>query len=269
MAEIYEFPVDLRKVFDEYGDEIPKSRHVMRTDNRKSLAIVSDRYNLIPHKPIAEVVELFAKSLGGKVSRTVKLESEGGKLVLEHTFKDIDIKLPGHKIPGAKTQRDTATLTAFTINSYNRETSFSFRLGSIIARCSNGMLVMDDYFHIRHKHLKGIEDIQFPKPELAIAAFQSQSEQWEKWAEIPLTQDQVQTMLSDSRKVGLIPLRSAKDFAAHFNEAETAWDAYNAFTRALTHGSPRMGASGRLGRLDQLNRFFIHQLNQPVKQKAA
>ncbi len=97
--EEYDFPVELRTLHLADGTEVPMARAVYRPDEKKALSVVSNKYQLIRYRDQMDQVLPFLKKFG-KVETSYALERDGARMLATHTFRDISIKVPGHKRPG-------------------------------------------------------------------------------------------------------------------------------------------------------------------------
>lgn len=253
----YRFPVALEPAYDRHGHEVPRTKLVVRQDTSDVLATVSDRYKLITHDEIMKPVHDFARILG-KSSAQFSLEKNGAKLVATHTFRDIAITLPGHKMPGQKAVGDVVALRTYATNSYNTTTPFEFQLGAMVLKCLNGATALNDLFRLRFKHVGDLRGgIHFPKPEIVLEAFKKQGDIWSVWADQEVKQPQKTILVEEGVKLQLMSKRSYTENQDYFDRADTVWDIYNAFTYVITH-SNKILESGKISRFDRLNGLFNH-----------
>jgi hypothetical protein len=79
-----DFPVVVRPVFHDVANEhrpIPTRRAIVREDTGEAIAIVSDRYTLVPHSRILEIVEQAIAPLDvGPVPRGVYVDHGGARM---------------------------------------------------------------------------------------------------------------------------------------------------------------------------------------------
>lgn len=79
-----DFPVTLQPVFHDGADGrklIPHRRAIVREDNGRAIAVVSDRYTLVPHTRILDIVEQAVVPLGiGPVPRGIYVDHEGARM---------------------------------------------------------------------------------------------------------------------------------------------------------------------------------------------
>lgn len=254
----YNFPVALEDAFDCRGNPVPKTKLVVRQDTHDTLSVVSDRYRLITHEEAMAPVAAFAKKLG-KAEVAYSLEKNGARLVVTHTYRDVALKLPGHRMPGADRKvGDVVALRTYATNSYNTTTPFEFQVGALVLKCLNGATVMDALFSLRFRHIGEAQEITFPKPELVFDAFKKQGEIWAEWSDVPVRKTWIKSMVEQGFALQLMTKKSYQENVAYFDGADTVWDLYNAFTYVITH-SKRARESGKLTRFDRLNALFSNE----------
>jgi hypothetical protein len=85
-----DFPVTLRPIYQAHNEtfpEIPKRRAVVREDTGQVLAVVSDRYALVPHQRILELVEEAISPLDvGAVPRGIYVDRQGARMRAVYKF---------------------------------------------------------------------------------------------------------------------------------------------------------------------------------------
>ena len=262
----FRFPVALENAFDQRGNIVPRTKLVVRKDTDEVLSNVSDRYRLITHEEVMKPVEAFTATIG-KGDAEYYVEKNGAKLVATHTYKNVALSLPGHKMHGqsAASVGDTVALRTYSINSYNSTAPFEFQIGALVLRCLNGATAFDSLFSLRYRHI-GVNKsnlLEFPDPKVVISAFERQGDQWKTWADLGVNSNQVKTLVEDGRRLQLLSMRSYNENKDYFERADTVWDLYNAFTYVITH-STRTQESGRLTRFDRLNGLFNHTFNSDL-----
>ncbi len=79
---LLDIPAEKRPIFNQHGEEIPGFVGVTRTDTDKTLAIVSDRYELVGHKAALDPIIGKMHEEGWKVSKTT-VERFGARAYVE------------------------------------------------------------------------------------------------------------------------------------------------------------------------------------------
>ena len=253
----YDFPVALRPVYDERHNEIPKFKSVTRTDNHRSLSIVSDRYKLIPHRQMVDAFEPFSRELGAHTTQFYQ-ERDGARLVMEQTFRGVNFSIPGHNIPGqGRSTGDVVALKTYGINSYNTTTPLTLRVGCLVLRCLNGATAFESIFGLNIRHVgSGDPEINLPSPQAVIDVFNQTATVWQEWAGMSLLQRDRDYLFEEAINYGITNKRMYEKEKARFDLAETVWDAYNALTYVITHSTRRIQETSRLNRFDRLNLLF-------------
>src|SRR5437762_76792 len=85
-----DFPVVLRPVFegaDGILHEIPHRRAVVREDTGDTVAVVSDRYTLVPHQQILDTIDAAIAPLDvGPVPRGIYVTQQGARMRAIYKF---------------------------------------------------------------------------------------------------------------------------------------------------------------------------------------
>src|SRR5882672_8513706 len=85
-----DFPVVLRPVFegaDGVLHEIPHRRAVVRQDTGETVAVVSDRYTLVPHQTILDTIDAALAPLDvGPVPRGIYVSNQGARMRAVYKF---------------------------------------------------------------------------------------------------------------------------------------------------------------------------------------
>ena len=256
--EAYAFPVELQKVYDQYGTPIPRTRCVTRTDTKAPLSIVSDRYHLFSHQEAVGATEGFLKTFGDYKVKNV-LERDGQRFVRECTFQTQALKVKTPKID------EVVHFRLSIVNSYDSKSSLRINIGAMVLRCLNGMTVPGGELSLSFRHTDSIRDFELPNPETVLKLFGRAGETWNEWADAKLNGAQRDSILDQSIKLQVIGERLLDK---HRTELEpdvsndvTFWDYFNNYTRILTHEMPKVQLTKKMGRLDRLNAIFDRVLH--------
>lgn len=94
-----DFPISLKPVFLQRGDafhEIPKRVAVVREDTGRPIAVVSNRYTLVPHQRILETVEAAIQPLDvGPVPRGIYVDRGGAQMRAVYKFPGLTKPVQG------------------------------------------------------------------------------------------------------------------------------------------------------------------------------
>ena len=94
---LLDIPVEKRPIFNQFGKEIPGFIGVTRTDTDKTLAIVSDRYELVGHKAALDPILNKMHDEGWKVSKTT-VERYGAKAYVELIDETLGFEVKTKKV---------------------------------------------------------------------------------------------------------------------------------------------------------------------------
>jgi len=244
----YDFPVRLEKIYTAGGVEAPRVRAVVRADTAAPISVVSDQYKLITHADALHVTQGFMSRFGD-VKPVYNLEKDGARLLATYTFKNQLITVP--KV------NDTVALRITVINSYDRATSLTYKIGAMVLRCLNGMTAPRGEFDLRFRHTTGLEDIVLPEPDLVFDAFNAAGRSWQRMSEDEISPRKRSFIIEQAMSLQVVSKKSMVVNQAEYDSSTTMWALYNAFTYSITHQF-RGQESGRLQRLDRLNSVFTH-----------
>ena len=149
--EAYAFPVELQNVFTKTGKVVPRRKAVVRTDDDKVIGSVSDRYKIFKHEDVMNQADSYISNMG-KPEKKCYLTQDGASLTAEYTFRDTSLKIGDNAGMG-----DVVGLRVYVQNSYNGKGALRFRIGAMVVKCLNGMVLPEDKFSLTYRHTKEIE----------------------------------------------------------------------------------------------------------------
>lgn len=125
-----EFAVTLRPVFwGDEGKQIPNRRAVVREDTGEAIAVVSDRYALVPHKNVLDVIEQAIEPLDvGVVPRGVYVDRRGAHMRALYKFPALARPITG---------QDDICPCVQVRNSYDSTARISLHIGAFRFVCTN------------------------------------------------------------------------------------------------------------------------------------
>jgi len=244
---MYDFPVTLRPVTVD-GMEVKRKKAIVRTDTKEPLAIVSDVYKIINHSEVIDKAQKYATLLGAHTS-DIFLTKSGSKVVAQFTYKDKTL---------ATRTGDMVGLRVYVENSYGDMESAKLRIGGLVLKCLNGMVMPKDMFLLNVTH-KGDTAIQFPEPEDVLITFENSVHRINKLTNVALPKSEYLIFGGKGIEAQLVP---EKILGKIRNKEGTAWDLYNDFTYYVTHDSTRSTAIGKLNRLGRISNWFEEQFNE-------
>ncbi len=140
-----DFPVELRPagfMTPAGWKEIENKRAVVRTDTETAFSMVSDQYQLIPHRRVLEPMLGACGELelvpvvreGGRRSGPLRIEGDGRRVHVELRYPRGGIEVPGHK--------DMIEPRVVLGNSYDKSSAVYGAFGFYQVKCTNAGAVM-------------------------------------------------------------------------------------------------------------------------------
>jgi hypothetical protein len=246
-----DFPVGLEPVFRQKAQSFERVLNrvaVVRKDTSETLAVVSDRYTLLPHQRILDLVqEAIAPLDAGPVPQGIYVDRGGVRMRAVFKFPALARPVTGDDeiCPCLKIQ-----------NTYDGTTRISVHIGAFRFVCTN-LAVGGGGFMSVHA---GDIPIEEAATQLAsyLAGFENIVSLYRSWAERPLDQERMADLLDQ------LPKRPAEDIRQEVAQSPTptVYAAYNAATRHATH---RMRSfRGAFELLERINRGFQEHFPAPA-----
>lgn len=244
----YNFPVKLVDVFTAEGQQVPRAKAVLRTDENRPIAAVSDRYRLITHEEIIDHSQNFMKKIG-EYDVIHTLDKDGARVMSEYTFNDRTIDIG---------RGDVMALRAYVENSYNGTKAARIRLGAWRLICRNGMIIGKTAIDLVFRHA-GQNQIDwsstFPHHELILDHFTQEGQKWKRYSSAQIKADTAGKIIAEATEQGIIPQKSAERFIEDLEPEVTFWDVYNLFTAEITHNVRAKSYINRINRLERVSRW--------------
>ena len=246
----WDFPVEKKPMFflnDQGGyNEIRGKKAIVRTDSDDQISVVSNGYKVVPHTDVLAHLDPFVQQFGDH-SRQVAVSDNGGRMMATFTFRNVvkDVKVG-----------DTVGFGLKAISGYDGKTAIKLAAWSLRLICLNGMASQKGFVsaHYRHNE-KQVSDIRFPTPDFFLETFQSDVNYWSALAELGITnEDRERLEYNISLTPGLLSPNQFGAVKSRLDEAETAWDSYNALTWFLTHKTQanEFTTHSRLGKVNDV-----------------
>jgi hypothetical protein len=184
---------------------------------------------------VVDAAEAFITQLGTP-TRNFALAKNGAVLVGEYTYADKTLAVKTGEVVGMR---------VYIHNAYNGSSCLKFRVGALVLKCLNGMLVSKDIFNVSYRH-QGEQEIKFPDPAMVYASFVTATKQWGEYSSDLLTLNSYSEYLYKASQAKLIPEKVAKALPA----GESVWDLYNQITYHITHETKatKIGVINKLSR---------------------
>lgn len=232
----YDFPVELRPAHVYLNDivdgapvltKLPRVKAVVRTDKEEVIGQVSDRYKIFTHKQVMDQALKYADKLIGRPKLNVGL-SQGGAFMCSK-FDSVDKSF-------AVRNGDPVGFRVNIMNSYNGKCGLVMQVGGLVMKCMNGMVGMsdEDSYNLNWRHTREFELIDFPEPDLLIAAWDENCKAWANMAKMDMTEDDYDGLLRKAHEKSLISGKNMLVPDPHHRE-KTAWDLYNQLTYHAEH----------------------------------
>jgi hypothetical protein len=246
--------VELRRIFDENGVEIDGYRSVWNDTKRKTLAVHSDGYKLIPNEVFTSAIEDALAASGLDLTGMhvgIDTAYDGRRLFQQYL-------LPAHtvRIDGRQGGIDVA-LRIVAFNSYDGSTGLRVRAGGYTFVCANTSVSGQDAAMFSMRHTSGADVNEAAKRLVdAAEAFVRESEGWKVWPEIPVT---------DQQALGIFKAMGASEsIVEHLSKrwmetrdldpiqgGANAWALYSTLTAWATHEESRSKSNAAAARYDR------------------
>ncbi len=242
-----------------------KNGRLVPIENRRAIvgergqvyAIVSDRYRLVLHEDIYDLVRRVLDNLGiDPIHERVLISKDGALMNLVVCTQDVEV-----------TKNDIVALGFTVLNSYDATSALRFNAGGIRYICSNGIVlpIKNLSTNIRKLiHVKGVIKPSFDEvketietitsvlddiADLLTLATKSTVSKAElvhfietTFSNVPSLKDRIYTFLKYRLKIDLSKelkkYKESEDVTKLFTESDeryNLWDVYNVFTDVLTH----------------------------------
>jgi len=247
-----DFPVTLKKVFTEDGNEVARARAVVRTDTNQAISMVSDRYKIITHRTMLDAAEPFIRELGKPEVKIVP-ERKGARMLATFVFKNHTVEIG---------DKNRAALRITMRSGYHAGASASIEVACLVLECLNMCIASEKtIFALSVRHAGDVTAFEFPKPEIVLTAFTSQEGIMNQYNDKKLTIEQGKEFLVRDDVTNALPERSRKSIAGTWEaeygpKQDTVWDLLQHTTYNITHNTPQLSLTGRLQRLAKTARIF-------------
>jgi hypothetical protein len=224
-----DFPVVLRPIYQctiETYAEIPKRQAVVRQDTGQVLALVSDRYALVPHQRILELVEDAITPLDvGPVPRGIYVDRQGARMRALFKFPSLAQPVLGD---------DTLCPCLKIQNTYDGTSRIAVHIGAFRFTCTNlavgGGGVFAGGFMAVHAGEVRITEVTKQLTSY-LEGFEQIVELYRRWAVTEAAPDTLEQVL------GALPKRVETALRLELPPTRRVmiWEAYNRATQFATH----------------------------------
>lgn len=246
-----DFPVSLEPIYKQQEDsfvEVPRKLAVVRQDTGATLSVVSNRYTLVPHQGLLDLVDSAIQSLNvGPVPRGIYVDRNGARMRALFKFPALARPvLSGDEIcPCLKIQ-----------NTYDGTSRIAVHIGAFRFVCTNlavgGGGVFAGGFMSVHAGEIPMEEIA-EQLTVYLSGFGSIAELYRVWAEVPAEEEALR------RAMSALPESAATAIRVQMliDRAKTVYEAYNVATHYATHEMRSYRTAFDL--LAKINRGFQQQ----------
>ena len=231
----YDFPVVREKAFTQDGTYIDKEV-IRRESDGHILSVVSETYKLLTHKAAVEQTEKVLAEVGEWKRGKTSLTQDGARMRMEYTFPKMNVNLGKTIDVHGKELDDIVNPTLVLQNSYDESLEFGFVLGAFRLVCTNGLRVGFDIMNISRRHTSGL-DVDYILGQARTASDMFFNRVIPRYKELTTEKiTNVKEFMENLKEEKKIPGRLVDKVSEGIIKNEiTRWDAYNAFTRYLTH----------------------------------
>ena len=202
----------------------------------KVFSIVSKDYKLIRHEKavqhIEDAINEYSELNNYKV--TTEFYNEGARMRRDYCFHEVSVDIGVGDAVNPELQ---------LLNSYDTTWPFIVILGAFRLVCANGLVVGEKYLNLRKRHVYDFDKMDVKEQvSTALKRFNFQAKQWQKWAELRLTEKTyakvMKTMKFGKKAMEQIVGRTtqeAQGFADNGFPVMSLWIFYNILTWYITH----------------------------------
>ena len=105
-----------------------------------------------------------------------------------------------HEIEARIAVNDTVNPEDHLLNSYDISWPYTLILGAFRLICSNGLVIRKKFLHIRKRHVYEIDELDLEDQiTTALKRFHRQTNQWKRWAVMPLKADEYQRIMKSMK----------------------------------------------------------------------
>lgn len=241
----YEFPVSEETVYiHPKGDyvQVPAKKAIVREDNGHVLAIVSDKYKVLPH---AQVVEGFREALKGKtLEENIQVTKGGARLYMEMTLPEVTVEVKSG---------DPLALKLIAVNSYDGSHVLQVMFGAFRLVCSNGAIFGEKFINLEQKHVGTIGvNVESIAMQVAILTdkFRGTLPVMQRMAKAVLDEDTkvLRGELFDTEATKLPEYLLDAAYDSYVKEGDgTVYGYWNSLTYAITHKMRRESPAAQIG----------------------
>lgn len=226
ISKTYNFPVELAPIKTN-GVLIPNKVAVYRSDVKRPIGIVSNKYELLKHSTVINSFRTCLKSI--ETDEKIQLLKNGAHLFATYTMKKIKVEVR---------KNDIVSLQFVVKNSYDGSNSLQISLGAFRLVCSNGMVIGKQFFSYTQRHIGSKNqsiDTNILQENISqlTEQFKNTLPVFQKMNRQKTTSPVDKLFNKDILKIPTYLLTEAQKQYA--DTEHTVWDYYNSLTAAISH----------------------------------
>lgn len=200
-----------------------KYQAIVNIDNNELLAIASDKYKLVHHSTLIDILEEVFSNKAELSSYHVIDKAYNKRLIRLYVFEGLSYSIA---------EDDDISLGIRLTNSYDLSLSINISVMGYRWICKNGLFMGNAVYRLYAKHTVGFEPKEiYNRIPVAVEAFNKMSNRWTEWrhTEVPEPNKFLEECLT-SKKYTTMALKALQN-----NKQATLWDLYLAITNVTTH----------------------------------
>lgn len=240
------FPeVELRNVMQGKRKLFPINGYyaVVNTEDESTYAIVSDRYKLVPHQEVIDVMDRLCDTVpglkGAKVNKEIKLANNSGRMKVKYSFPDLAYEI----IKG-----DAINMTLEAFASFDTTLAQRLYLGFWRLICSNGAKIGKTIAEYKRKHTNGLSLdsaahmietglLNFPEAVIGLQNLTTRDaflQEINLFEAMPLQKEEKALVENEIKRIGVVKHWDNEDIKNR-NVQINSWELYNIYTAVATH----------------------------------
>ena len=183
----WDFPIETQPIFDNFGNEIPNSKCIMRTDTNTVLGVHGSRYRAVTHDDVVNSVMDAVSSANITKDYDLKIVTadDGRKMRGEILFNNVTVE----PIVG-----DIVKFRVSFFNSYDASWSFSQAADGLRLWCLNGCTHSIGTARSKFKHTQSINVTGSAAKILnGLDTFMNSRDTWESWMGVHVNDQMAET----------------------------------------------------------------------------
>lgn len=236
----YDFPIKIAQI--KADDVLIPSRYaVIRTDTNEPLGIISNKYQLVPHKLVIDSFRQALIRTKMDFEENILLSPSGAYLNAKYNFPDITDEIA---------KGDYISMQILLENSYDTTTSIKFILGALRLVCTNGLIFAERFTYYSQRHTQQLLVDEMANEIVSLGSYFNKRviPRMRKMSQVNIPQEISEKNFrkyEDKKTFPLWLIYGARE--KYQKEKNTIWEYYNSFTYALRYSSSRVSVKSQIG----------------------